>query len=255
MKISDFLALGTAAAPSDSYLEGVVISNMDLNNLTSKKGMYIQDATGGLQLYLAANHEFKFGDKVKVDVSGVKLAEYNGAVQVSGVALEKIEKISSGNAVTPKTVKIADFLANKYEGQYVAIEGVQVAEADLNKTFVMGGAHTSINIEDADGKTFVVFSSKYATYGATKVPSGSGTLKGISSINNGKLQIIFAQESDFTGLTGTRFSAGSGETPGEGGEDPRGGDLHPPRDRHDQGSRRRQDHPRRDHPADQHFPR
>ena len=220
MKISDFLALGTAAAPADSYLEGVVISNMDLNNLTSKKGMYIQDATGGLQFYLAANHEFKFGDKVKVDVSGVKLAEYNGAVQVSGVALEKIEKISSGNAVTPKTVKIADFLANKYEGQYVAIEGVQVAEADLNKTFVMGGSHTSINIEDADGKTFVVFSSKYATYGATKVPSGSGTLKGISSINNGKLQIIFAQESDFAGLTGNRFSAGSGETPGEGGEDP-----------------------------------
>ena len=26
--------------------------------------------------------------------------------------------------------------------------------------------------------------------------------------------------SDFAGLTGTRFSAGSGETPGEGGEDP-----------------------------------
>ena len=216
--IAEFLAGGGSA------IEGVVISNMDLNNLTSKKGMYIQDETAGLQFYLAANHTFAFGDKVRVDVSGVSVGEYNGAVQVSGLALDKITKISSGNTVTPKTVTIADFLANKYEGQYVAIEGVQVADADLSKTFVMGGAHTSIKVEDADGNSFVIFSSKYATYGTQTVPQGSGTIKGISSINNGNMQIIFAQNSDFAGLTGTRFDgtevtppAGGGD---EGGEDP-----------------------------------
>ena len=220
MTIAEVLALGTNAAASGSTIEAVVISNMDLNNLTSKKGLYVQDETGGLQFYLAANHEFKFGDKVKIDMSGVKLAEYNGAVQISGLALEKIEKLSSGNAVTPKTVKIADFLANKYEGQYIAIEGVQVVEADLAKTFVMGGAHTSINVEDANGNKFAIFSSKYASYGTTKVPQGSGTIKGISSISKGAMQIIFAQESDFAGLTGERLTAGGGETPGDGGDDP-----------------------------------
>ena len=216
--IAEFLANG------GSTIEGVVISNMDLNNLTSKKGMYIQDETAGLQFYLAANHTFAFGDKVRVDVSGVSVGQYNGAVQVSGLALDKITKISSGNTVTPKTVTIADFLANKYEGQYVAIEGVQVADADLSKTFVMGGAHTSISMEDANGNSFVIFSSKYATYGTQTVPQGSGTIKGISSINNGNMQIIFAQNSDFAGLTGTRFDgtevtppAGGGD---EGGEDP-----------------------------------
>lgn len=216
--IAEFLANGGSA------IEGVVISNMDLNNLTSKKGMYIQDETAGLQFYLAANHTFAFGDKVRVDVSGVSVGEYNGAVQVSGLALDKITKISSGNTVTPKTVTIADFLANKYEGQYVAIEGVQVADADLSKTFVMGGAHTSIKVEDANGNSFVIFSSKYATYGTQTVPQGSGTIKGISSINNGNMQIIFAQNSDFAGLTGTRFD-GTEVTPptgggNEGGEDP-----------------------------------
>ena len=217
--IAQVLALGSAAAPADSFIEAIVISNMDLNNLTSKKGLYVQDETGGLQFYLAANHEFKFGDKVKIDLSGVKLAAYNGAVQISGLALDKITKISSGNTVTPKTVTMADYLANKYEGQYVAISGVQVAEADLSKTFVMSGNHTSINMEDANGNKFVVFSSKYATYGTTTVPQGSGTIKGISSINNGTLQIIFTQTSDFAGLTGNRFGAGSGENPG-GGETP-----------------------------------
>ena len=204
--IASVLALGNGATiPADTFVEGFVISNMDLNNLTSKKGMYIQDETAGLQFYLAANHTFKFGDKVKVDLSGAKVGEYSGAVQISGLDLEKIEVLSSGNTVEPKTVTIADFLANKYEGQYVAVENVQVAKSDLSKTWVSGGAHTSINIEDADGNKFVVFSSKYATYGTSTVSQGAGTLKGIASINNGKIQLIFAQNSDYAGLTGTRF--------------------------------------------------
>ena len=226
--IASVLALGAnATIPANTFVEGVVISNMALNNLTSKKGMYIQDETAGLQFYLAADHTFAFGDKVKVDLSNAKVGAYNGAVQISSLALDKITKISSGNTVTPKTVTIADFLANKYEGQYVAIEGVQVAASDLSKTWVSGGAHTSINIEDANGNKFVVFSSKYATYGTSTVAQGSGTIKGISSINNGAMQIIFAQASDFAGLTGTRFDgtevtppAGGGDQGGEGGEDP-----------------------------------
>ena len=223
MTIAEVLAYG-AALPSGSTIEGVVISNMDLNNLTSKKGMYVQDATAGLQFYLAANHTFAFGDKVQIDLSGVTVGAYNGAVQISNLGLDKIAKVSSGNTVTPKTVTMADFLANKYEGQYIALESVQVADSDLSNTFVMGGAHTSINMEDASGNKFVVFSSKYATYGTQTVPQGSGTIKGISSINNGTMQIIFAQNSDFAGLTGTRFDgtevtppAGGGD---EGGEDP-----------------------------------
>ena len=223
MTIAEVLAYG-AVLPSGSTIEGVVISNMDLNNLTSKKGMYVQDATAAIQFYLAANHTFAFGDKVQIDLSGVTVGAYNGAVQISGLGLDKIAKVSSGNAVTPKTVTMADFLANEYEGQYIALEGVQVADSDLSNTFVMGGAHTSINMEDASGNKFVVFSSKYATYGAQTVPQGSGVIKGISSINNGNMQIIFCQNSDYAGLTNTRFDgtevtppAGDGD---EGGEDP-----------------------------------
>ena len=207
--IAEIVALGNGAALSGT-IEGIVVSNMSLNNLTSKKGLYVQDATGALQFYLAANHELAFGTKVQIDLTGATLGEYNGAVQVSGLALEKITTVSTGNTVTPKTVTIADFLANKYEGQYIAIEGVQVAASDLSKTWVVDGAHTSINMEDAAGNKFVVFSSKYASYGAETVAQGSGTIKGISSISKGAIQIIFAQESDFAGLTGTRFD---GTTP------------------------------------------
>ena len=218
MTIAEALAVGDGNTIG-GIIEGVVISNMDLNNLTSKKGMYVQDETGALQFYLSANHTFAFGTKVRIDLTTATLGAYNGAVQVSGVALDKITEVSTGNTVTPKTVTIADFLANKYEGQYIAIEGVQVADADLSKTWVMGDAHTSINVEDANGNKFVVFSSKYATYGTSTVAQGSGTICGISSINNGNMQIIFAQNSDYAGLTGERFGDNGGEQPG-GGEEP-----------------------------------
>ncbi len=203
--IADVLAMGVGTTIESAVVEGVVISNMELNNLTSKKGLYIQDASAGVQFYLASNHEFAFGDQVKIDLSGAVVDVYNDAVQISGVTLEKITKLSSGNVVEPRLVSIEDFLANKYESQYVAIAGVQVAEADLSKTWVMDGSHTSITIEDVNGNNFVVFSSKYATYGAQTVAQGSGMLKGIAGLNKGKVQIIFAQESDFAGLTNARL--------------------------------------------------
>lgn len=228
----------TGTIAEGSKIRGIVISNMALNNLTSKKGLYVQDATGGLQFYLGANHDFAFGDMVDIDLSGVSLGEYGGAVQISGLDLSKITKISSGNAIEAKTVAMADFLANKYEGQYVALEGVQVKSSDLSKTWVVNNEHTSIAFEDVNGNSFVVFSSKYADdnsgYGTQAVAQGSGTVKGISSINNGKMQLIFTQESDFAELTGERFTAtGSGEvTPPAGGEgegdEEDGGEVTPP---------------------------
>ena len=206
MTIAEALAVGQNNTIG-GVIEGVVISNLDLNNLTSKKGMYVQDETGGLQFYLAENHTFAFGTKLRIDLTEATLADYNGAKQVSGLALAKIETISTGNAVEAKSVSMADFLANKYEGQYIALEGVQVAASDLTKTWgdPNGSSHVSINMEDAAGNTFVVFSSKYASYKAQTVAQGSGVIKGISAVNNGTMQIIFAQSSDFAGLTGERF--------------------------------------------------
>lgn len=203
--IADILKLGQNATIESAKIEGVVISNSELNNLTSMKSLYVQDATAGLQFFCGANHEFKFGDKVQIDLSGLTLGDYNGAVQINGLPLANVTKISEGNTVEPKTVSIDDFLANKYEDQYIAIENVQVSDLDLDKTWVSGSAHTSIQMVSKSGSNFYVFSSKYASYGAETVAQGSGTIKGIASINSGVMQIIFAQDSDYAGLTGARF--------------------------------------------------
>ena len=212
--LAEVLALGTGATIESAIVEGVVISNLELNNLTSKKGLYIQDPTAGMQFYLDNNHNLAFGDHVQINLSGAAISEYNGAVQVSGVTLDKITKISSGNIVEPRLISIEDLLSNKYESQYVAIRDVQVVDADLGKTWVMDGSHTSITMEDAQGNNFVVFSSKYATYGAEVVAQGSGWISGIAGCNKGNIQIIFAQESDFAGLTNNRLGDNQFEVEG-----------------------------------------
>ena len=194
---------------SNLIVEGIVVSSADLNNLTSKKTAYVQDDKGGVQVYFAANHSFAFGTKVRLDLSGQKLTNYNGAPEIDGLPLDKATQLSTGNTVTAKAISIDSFLTNAYYGQYVELSDVQVKSTDAQTWG--GSSHTSIEFETKSGKSFMVFSSSYATYKSETVPTGSGKLKGIASVNNGTYQLIFATSSDWAGLTGARF------TPGEGG--------------------------------------
>ena len=185
-------------------VKGVVISNKDLNNLTSTKSLYVQDATAGINVFCAANHSFAFGDEVVFDLSGAELTEFNGLLEINKYDATKAEKVGTATPEA-KTVSVDDFLAGKYQGQYVAIADCQVADADLTKKWCNStDSHTSITVDHKSGKSFVVFTSKYATT-LTEVPQGSGTIKGIASVNNGAAQLIFAQASDYAGMTGARF--------------------------------------------------
>lgn len=227
--VASILAKGVGTPmPENTYIDVYVISDRNLGNLTSKKNMYVQDATGGLMVRFTADHTFNRGDRLKIDVSQMALEEYQSTIQFNNVdAGSKVEFVSGNNDIPCRTVSMSDFLANKYSGQYVALENIQVTDADLSKTFVVNGSHTSINMEDADGNTFVVFSSSYASFGSETVPQGAGTLKGIAAINNSKIQIIFSQQSDWTGLTGPRHGEESGgsEDDDTGGETNDGGNT------------------------------
>ena len=202
----------TATIPDGTKVKGYVVLGSDLNNATSLKNIYIQDESAGIQIRFTSNSDLKFGDEVEVDLSGQELAYFSEALQINNLPDANVSVLSSANEITPVEVSMADFLANKYEGRYVALSGVQVVDSDLEKTFVMNGSHTSIRFEDADGNNFVVFSSKYSTYGSTQVPQGSGVLKGVSTKNYDDIQIMFARESDFAGLDGARFD-GAGSEP------------------------------------------
>lgn len=186
-------------------IKAEVISNSALNNVASSRLMFVQDYSAGIAIYCNAPHGFAFGDILTIDLSNATITRYDGYLEVTNISPDKIKKIGHKDIIEPKEVSIEDFLANKYESQYVAIKDVQVVSEDLDKTWVVGGAGTQIGIESPDGSEFVVFSRKNASYGSESVPHGSGTIKGVASRYNEDMQLFFAQNTDWADLNGTRY--------------------------------------------------
>lgn len=201
------------------YVSATVISNYiyasegGLNNATSLKTMVVADDEAGLQLYCAANNvstdggftSFKQGDVVELALQNQTLSVYSeGVIQVNGMPLSAITKTGT-TTLKAKEISAKQLLSGEYESMYVSIPNVQVVDEDLNKTFVMGGAHTSIGLVAQTKETFEIFTSKYASFGSQEVPSGSGTVKGIAGKFGERFQVSLAYLSDVDGLTGERF--------------------------------------------------
>lgn len=210
--IKDVREKGSGATLGENTVVcGVVISSKELNNFTSGKILVLQDETAGIELFLSAKHSFARGDKVVADLSGASLSEYQGLLQINGIDLGKVTKISSGNAVEAKKVNIDDFMANKYESQYVAISDVQVSESDLSKKWYYGTqSGANITLVTKDGKNIIVRSGQYSSFKDQTVPQGSGEIKGIAAIFGSDMQLIFSDASDWSGLTGARFTVDAG---------------------------------------------
>lgn len=210
--IADVRALyvdGNVTISEDWTIRGTVISNLELNNGSSLKNIIIQDETAGIMVRLTSNNtDFLSGDVVEVKIQGQSLGQYNGLLQLNNVPVENVTETAQGTLPEAKVISAAQLLTGDYESQYVAVENVQVVEADLGKTWVTGGNNTSITIESATGETFVVYSARYSdALAAATVPDGSGTLKGIAQRFNDNIQIMLASTEDYAGLTGERFGS------------------------------------------------
>lgn len=187
-------------------------NNGGLNNYTSQKAIVVSDGKDGIQLYCAEdNATFALGDEVEIDLTGQTLSVYNdGPLQVNGIPLSKIVKIGT-NKLAPVEITAAQFMTGDFESMYVAIKDVQIVAADMGKTFSNSSSHTSINFVAKTGENFVIFSSKYSSFMDVAVPTGSGTLKGIAAKYGETKQLSITALSDYAGLTGARFTVGSGD--------------------------------------------
>ena len=210
VEIADVRALyqgSNVTVSEDWYIRATVISNVDLNNGSSKKNIVMQDETAGIMVRLTQDEEaFKLGDVVEVNIQGQSLENFNGLIQLNNVPNANISKVSDGTVPEPKNITAAQLISGDYESQYVAVSDVQVVAEDLGKTFVMNNSNTSITFESRTGETFDLFTSRWAeSLKSVQVPEGSGTLKGIAGINKDTYQISLTSTDDYAGLTGARF--------------------------------------------------
>lgn len=203
-------------------IKGRVVSKYDgtqsLYGNLNNRSIAIQDsnlANSGICIRLASatKNTFALGDQVEAVLTGGKMSYYAGQLQIALASDDSISKTTASNSpVSPTTITYADLATGNYECMYVAMEQVQatIDFADGLKTMYNTTHLGSVIMENQAGNHFLMYSSSKVPFGTVVIPTGSGTLKGLGGIYVGtetNYQVQPQVESDFSGLTGTRFGA------------------------------------------------
>ncbi len=189
-------------------LKAVVISDRVGGNSTSLKNGYIQDEAGnGLGFRTTEDHEFNLGEELIIDLEGAVISVYGEALQL-GFAPAKATVNATGVTVTPKILTIEQVLDGMYDGVLVKVKDVQFKEYE-GHTYYEGtySAHNHA-IENENGKTIDVRTSKYASFKDDALPKGSGDIVGIMTVFNGDWQVYPRNNADLAGMSddvSTRF--------------------------------------------------
>jgi len=204
----------------DITVAGIVVANDSSGNFY--KQLFIQDASGGLQILIDAYSlytSFPIGRKVYLKCKGLCISDDHGMMeigvktssggvtQLSGIPSPLMSNYVIGgslnNPVTPIPVALTDLTTNmqdKYLGSLVQLENFEVAPADTSKTWADTSVNkNSININvqgcGGAGKT-IIRTSGYANFAGLKVPSGNGMLRAIYTVYTSTKQFIIRDTTD-----------------------------------------------------------
>ena len=169
-----------------------VVTTPDLNlSSSSSNSFYIQDETGGLNIYANPKTSpfFAVGDLVQV--TGV-VTMYNGLTElVVNGADTTIIALGKGTVPTPKVITVEELMANgeNYESTLITINGLAKASTsaawpalgkDANMTFWDGNANFTVRVDkdfDLAGQTEPVYPvnmTGFVTQYSTATPPNSG---------------------------------------------------------------------------------
>jgi hypothetical protein len=249
ISLADFKAMAPATGfkliETDVIFDGYIISSDENSNFY--KTISFQDKpvnpTAGLQMEVdrASNYaDFPVGTHVRINAKGLRLGLDRGTVKIGsvdptfaigripGVLFSRyISAVCNGNMMDIATIvptelpNLSSAMQEKYINTLVKVPNVQFNIADLypvNKAYVdyVGGAPVDSDrkIEDNVGGSSVIRNSGFATYGATLLPKGSGTVTLVVSKYNANYQMLIRGLSDINiSATGPRFDP----TPPKGG--------------------------------------
>lgn len=163
-----------------SFTGGVVVSNQDGKNVP-KGALVIQNSSRGLTrgiLIDMGNEALPFvpGDSVVVNIIGAVLGKNGSSLQLRGIPLANIQKISSNNKITSKTVALGELNANfaNYENTLVKVT------ADTKPLPATGDTYLgSKTIDDGSGTSMILYTQEGATFSGNSMPA-SATYSGIA---------------------------------------------------------------------------
>lgn len=181
----------------DVNLECTVAADESSGNIY--KTVYVQDATGALQIKLINTGGLYVGDKIRINLNNVVLNDYGNMVQLDSIDIEKrVVKINSGNPVSAtkmtfnQLTQLVTGNIAKYQSRLVLLDSVQFSVIDKGQTFADPINKYSIDrtLENSFGKTVLVRTSGYSNFAGSIVPCGKGSLVAILSQYNSDIQLI-----------------------------------------------------------------
>ncbi len=202
---------------TDIIISGVVVADDKSGNLY--KQLYIEDATGGLQILLDATNlygTYPVGRRIFIRCNGLCISDYNGTMELGVKAtvagLPSIEGIPGGlidryvvggsinNPVVPHVVTLAQLttgMQDKYLGSLIQLDGF--AFTNLNTTYSDTSAYKStvnLDIRNCAGQTIIVRTSAYANFAAQQVAQGRGSIYAIYTTFGTTKQLILRSADD-----------------------------------------------------------
>ncbi len=207
---------------SDIIISGIVVADDRSGNLY--KQLYIQDATGGIQVLLDAvslYNTYPVGRRVFIKCKGLCVSDYNGlmalGVKATVAGLPSQEGIPSGvinnyliggsinNPVVPKVVSqsvLGTNMQDPYLGTLIQLDGYEFS--DVNATYSDTSAYKStvnLDIKNCSGQTIIIRTSAYANFAGKKVPAGNGSVVAIYTTFGTTRQLLLREDEDvnFTG--------------------------------------------------------
>ncbi len=202
---------------TDIIISGVVVADDKSGNLY--KQLYIEDATGGLQILLDANSlygTYPVGRKVFIKCNGLTISDYNGTMELGVKAtvagLPSLEGIpanlisqyviggSLNNPVVPHVVTLSQLttgMQDRYLGTLIQLDGF--AFTNLNTTYSDTSAYKStvnLDIRNCAGQTIIVRTSAYSNFAAQQVAQGRGSIYAIYTTFGTTKQLIIRDLND-----------------------------------------------------------
>lgn len=202
---------------SDLIISGIVVADDKSGNLY--KQLYIQDATGGIQVLLDANSlygSYPVGRRIFIRCKDLCISDYNGLIELGVKAtvagLPSIEGIpgnlisryvvggSINNPVVPTVVTLSQLgtgMQDKYLGSLIQLDGYEFV--DTTVTYSDTSAYKStvnLDIKNCSGSTVIIRTSAYANFAATKVAGGNGSVVAIYTVFGSTKQLIIRDLND-----------------------------------------------------------
>jgi hypothetical protein len=184
---------------TDSNIVCTVIADESSGNIY--KSVYVNDKTGAIKLNLLTTGGLNVGDKIRINLNGIKLNNYGGVIQLDSINLEKkIVKLESGHTVTPIKVNMNQLIndLSTLQSQLIILDSIEFDNGSKSQPYADAVNKNSVErtIINSYAKNLVVRTSGYASFANALTPCGKGSIAAVLGEYNGTIQLTIRKYSD-----------------------------------------------------------